>query len=130
MFVYQQIQLTTLEQRKKSLEKSAADVKQAKAQMDKFRPWFDDSYTGIRILRRIVEAFPPEGTVTAQRVQIKDLTEVSCDGVATDNRAFLAFRQRLSITPGLTNVNIVQLTGVQPNLQFNLKMEWVGGDTP
>jgi hypothetical protein len=130
LFVYQQIQLTTLEQRRKSLEKSAADVKFAKAQMDKFRPWFDDSYTGIRILRRIVEAFPPEGTVTAQRVQIKDLTEVSCDGVATDNRAFLAFRQRLSTTPGLTNVNIVQLTGVQPNLQFNLKMEWVGGDTP
>ena len=43
-------------------------------QIRKFRPWFDDSFRNLTILRKITEAFPEEGDVTAKTLEIRDLS--------------------------------------------------------
>ena len=42
-----------------------------------YRPWFDESISGLSILRRLTESFPQDGSVTAKTLEIRDLNLVT-----------------------------------------------------
>jgi len=92
----------------------------------RFRPWFDDSFPNLSILRRVTEAFPAEGVVTAKTVEIRELTAVTCSGVARDNQAFLKMLDQLRATREVGGLKVDQVRGKTP-LQFTVNFQWGPG---
>ncbi|HMJ65303.1 MAG TPA: hypothetical protein VK615_08115, partial [Candidatus Binatia bacterium] len=88
-----------------------------------FRPWFDDSFRSLTILRKLTEAFPEEGLVTAKTLEIRDLGSVTCSGVARDNQAFLKMLDRLRATREITDLKVDQVRGKTP-MQFTFNFHW------
>jgi hypothetical protein len=80
----------------------------------------------LRILRRLTEAFPEEGSVSLKTLEIRDTSEVTCSGVARDNQAWLKLLDQLREAPQITEVNVQNVRGKAP-LQFSLIFRWVEG---
>ncbi len=94
----------------------------------KFRPWFDETYKDMRILKVLTEAFPEDGSVcSAKNIDIRDQAEVTCSGVARDNAAYLALLDRLrTYTNEVTELKTETVRGQAP-LQFTFNIQWEGG---
>ena len=98
-------------------------------QSRKFRPWYDESLPSLRILRKLAESFPEEGSVSAKTLEIKNLSEVTCAGQARDNQAFLRLLDRFRKAPEIADLKIQQVRGKAP-LQFNLSFRWAEKANP
>jgi len=94
------------------------------ARIKQFRPWFDDSVRGLAILRRLTEAFPEDGSVTAKTVEIRDLATVSCTGVARDYASLLRTVAQLRSAHQIPDVNLGQTRGQPPSIQFSFSFVW------
>src|SRR5262249_37775485 len=127
-FGYQQWQIVSLESRWKAMEPKVTDLEAAKQQIRKFRPWFDETYRDLRILKIITEAFPEDGSVcSVKNIEIRDEATVTCSGVARDNAAYFAMLNRLSANSNeVTEVKTERLQGQAP-AQFTFDMQWEGG---
>ena len=95
-------------------------------QIRKFRPWFDESFRNLSILRRLTEAFPEDGVVSAKTFEIRDLSSVTCSGVARDNQAFLKMLDQLRATKEIADLKVDQVRGKAP-LQFTFNFRWEAG---
>jgi hypothetical protein len=95
-------------------------------QIRKFRPWFDDSLRSLSILRRLAEAFPEDGVVSAKTVEIRELAAVTCSGSAKDSPSLQKMLDRLSATKEIGNVKVEQTRGSAP-LQFTFNFHWSEG---
>lgn len=126
MFFWQQWRLSSLESRWLEIKPRVDEVDAIQQKMRKFRPWFDVSAENLRILRKLTEAFPVEGSVTAKTLEIKDLTEINCSGQARDNQAMLRLLDQLREAPAISNVKVQQVRGKSP-LLFNLSFNWTEG---
>jgi hypothetical protein len=126
MFFWQQWRLSSLESRWREIKPRVDDIVSIQQQMRKFRPWFDVSAENLRVLRKLTEAFPVEGSVTAKTLEIKDLSEISCSGQARDNQAMLKLLDQLREAPAISDVKVQQVRGKSP-LQFNLSFHWTEG---
>ncbi|MCL5096737.1 MAG: hypothetical protein M1608_04260 [Candidatus Omnitrophica bacterium] len=124
----QQWQLSRLESRWRAIEPRATELEALQQKARKFRPWFDQSLGGLRILRRLTEAFPEEGSVSAKTLQIKDLTEVTCAGQARDNQSLLRLLDQLRAASQVADLKVQQVRGKTP-LQFNLSFRWTEGSS-
>ena len=91
-----------------------------------FRPWFDDTVPSLRVTRMLTEAFPEEGTVWMRSLEIKNRSEVSCAGLARSNAEWMAMLDRLRATPGVEDLQTLQVRGADP-LQFSLGFRWDTG---
>lgn len=126
MFFWQQWRLSSLESRWLEIQPRVDEIEAIQQQMRKFRPWFDVSAENLRVLRRLTEAFPVEGSVTAKTLEIKNLSEINCAGQARDNQAMLRLLDQLRVSPAISNVKVQQVRGKSP-LQFNLSFNWTEG---
>jgi len=95
-------------------------------QIKKYRPWFDESFRNLSILRKLTEAFPEEGAVSAKSVGIRDLSTVTCSGIARDTQALLKMLDQLRHTRQIGDVKVEQIRGKAP-LQFTLNFQWAEG---
>ena len=109
-------QWTTIEPKVKELD----DMQQ---QIRRFRPWFDDSFPSLTILKRVTEAFPNEGTVTAKTLEIRDLSNVTVAGMARDNQAIYKMLEQLRAAKEVGEVKVDQVRGTRP-VQFNFNFQW------
>jgi hypothetical protein len=98
----------------------------AAGQIRKYRPWFDESFRGLRILRELTQAFPDTGVVTAKTVEIRDLSTVSCSGVAYDRQSVLNVMDKLGVADGVTDLNPESIRGQSPGVQFTLTFQFEG----
>ena len=124
--LYQQWQLSRLNSQWNGMAKQVADLEAMQAQVRRFRPWFDDSFRSLSILRRLTEAFPDTGAVTAKSVEIRDSSTITCSGTARDNQSFLHMLDQLRAAREVGNVKVDQLRGKAP-LQFTLNFQWGPG---
>jgi hypothetical protein len=122
-FGFQQFQLMSLESEWKGMAGRVREVEDLQGQIKRFRPWFDESYRSLAILRRLTEAFPESGNVTAKSVEIRDGGLVVCSGTARDNAALLKTLDQLRGTSEVTDVQVEQLRGKSP-LQFTFNFRW------
>jgi hypothetical protein len=97
-FLVQEWQLSRLRNRWTAISPEVHDLENLQQQIRKFRPWYDDSVRNLSILRRITEAFPDDGAVSAKTVEIRENANVTCSGIATDNQALLRMLERLRAT--------------------------------
>lgn len=125
-FLVQQVQLMKLESQWKALSPRVREIEDLRAQIKRFRPWFDDSLQNLSIMRRLAEVFPEDGTVTAKTLELRDPGVVSCSGTARDSAALMRTLDQLRGTPEVTDVQVDQLRGRAP-IQFNFNFHWAAG---
>src|SRR5262249_20342205 len=97
-FVFQQWKLSRLQGQWAAIRPKVEELENMQQQIKKFRPWFDESHRNLAILRKVTEAFPEEGGVTAKTLEIRDLSLVTCSGVARVSQAFLRMLDQLRPT--------------------------------
>ncbi len=127
-FLVQYTRLSILESRWHAIEPRVTEIDGMQQNIRKFRPWFDNSARTLTILKNLTQAFPEDGVVSAKTLEIKDLSEVSCSGVADDNQALLKLLDRLRAAPHVEDVKVQQVRGKSP-LQFTFDFHWSDGAT-
>jgi hypothetical protein len=125
-FLFQQVQLFRLRSEWNGMSAKVRELENLQQQIRRFRPWYDDSIRSLSILRRLTEAFPENGDVTAKTVELRDDGAVICTGTAGDNTALLTTLDRLRASPDVADVQVDQLRGKSP-LQFTFNFHWTGG---
>ena len=127
-FLLQQWQLSRLESRWTAMGPKVSEVENMQQQIQRYRPWFDESFRSLAILRQLAEAFPEDGSVSAKSIETRDLATITCSGTARNSQALLKMRDQLSAARSVSEVHIDQTRGTSP-LQFTFNFHWkAGGD--
>jgi hypothetical protein len=127
-FLVQGYRLSKLQSRWDTMSPRVTELEAMQQQIKKFRPWFDNSFRSLTILRKLTEAFPVDGVVTAKTLEIRNQSQVTCSGVARDNQALFKMLDQLRGTKEVADVKMEQIRGKSP-LQFNFNYRWVEGGT-
>ncbi|MBM3837085.1 MAG: hypothetical protein FJ398_03830 [Verrucomicrobia bacterium] len=125
-FLWQQVRLSGLESRWKAIQPQVTELEDLQQRIRKFRPWFDNTARTLVIVRKLTEAFPLDGAVTAKTVEIKDLSTVSCSGQAKDRESLLKVLERLRGAKEVADLKLGQIRGNSP-LQFSFDLRWREG---
>ena len=123
LFLWQQYQLMSLKSQWARMSTEVRELEKLQAQIRLYRPWFDDSFRSLSILRQVTTAFPEDGVVTAKMVEIRDGKVVNCSGTARDNAALLKMMDQLSAAPGVESFHRNQIRGKAP-MQFSFDFRW------
>lgn len=126
-FGIQQYRLWRLETQWNSMKKQVTELKELQKRTSQFRPWHNETLRSMNILRRLTEAFPEDGSVTASVVEILDPGLVTCRGTARDYQALLKTVERLRAIRQIPDVNLGQTRGKSPALQFTFNFMWNEG---
>jgi hypothetical protein len=125
-FAVQQWQLSHLRTQWLAMAPTVGQIDDLQQQIRRFRPWFDESFRSLSILRKLTEAFPENGVVSAKTFEIRELTSVSCSGVAQDNPAFLKMLDRLHASKEIADLKVDMVRGKTP-MQFTFNFRWEPG---
>jgi hypothetical protein len=102
-------------------------------QIRKYRPWFDESFRSLSVLRQLTEAFPQEGTVSAKTVLIlegvedrRPVTTITCTGTARDTQSFNRMHNQLGRARQVKDLHVGQTKGGAGGapLEFSLNFKW------
>jgi hypothetical protein len=125
-FLVQQWQISGLQSHWQRIEPTVTELQAARAQTLRFQPWFDRSFRGLRILRALTRAFPEEGSLSsAKTLEIRDLTTVTCSGIARDNQAYLNLLDKLRTNAEVSDLKTETVRGQAP-VQFTFNFQWEG----
>jgi hypothetical protein len=125
-FGYQQWQISTLESKWRAIEPKVNELTADQDFIKKFRPWYDTSFRDLQILRKIKDAFPDDGSVSAKKVEIHDISGVTCTGVARDNESFLKLHAKLGDDTNDISALHAEVHGQKP-MDFTLNFQWGAG---
>lgn len=128
-FALQQYQLSKLRQQWAAMSAQVHELDDQQTLIRRFRPWFDSSFRNLTLLRKVTEAFPEDGVVTAKTLEIRDISSVSCSGVATDNQSLLRMLEQLRASKDVRDLKVDNIRGKTP-MQFTFNFHWGegGGD--
>jgi hypothetical protein len=126
-FVYQEIVLSQLRSHLAQIAPTVSDLELAHAQTQKYEPFYDRTYRALRILRALTYAFPPEGSLSsAKTLEIRDLTSVTCSGVAVNNQAYISLVDQLRTNSEVSDLKTETVRGQAPSVQFTFNFQWEG----
>lgn len=125
-FLGQQIFLWHWESQWNRIKDPVAELHQIRDQIRRYRPWFDDSVRSLAILKRLTEAFPEDGAVSAKTVELREPARVTCSGTARNREAFRAVLDNLRKVREISDVHIETTRGNTP-LEFTFNFQWGGG---
>lgn len=123
-FLVQLVILWHWEKKWSAIEQPVTELKQVSGNISRYRPWYDDSVRSLAILKRITEAFPENGAVSAKTVELRDSSRVTCSGTALNREAFIKMLDQLR-TNGVSDVHIEMTRGNKP-LEFTFNFQWGG----
>jgi hypothetical protein len=126
-FLVQQWQINRLQAKWHGMEPEVKELTTAQDQIRRFRPWYDRSYRALRIMKALAGAFPEDGYVSAKTVEIHDLSNVTCSGVARDNQSYIALLDKLRAVGEVTELKTEMVRGQAP-VQFTLNFQWEGNN--
>ncbi len=126
VFLWQYVRLSMLQSKWRAIEPDNRMVDATQQKIRKFRPWFDESFQGLTILKQITESFPQEGSVSVKSLEIKGLSVVTCSGVARDNTSLIKTLDQLRTQKQIADLKIVMVRGKSP-LQYSFQFRWEGG---
>lgn len=124
-FSWQGYRAWTLRQEWDSMKAEVSALEATQARIREYRPWYDTSFSNLNILRRVTEAFPDTGSVTAKSFEIRGLTTVSVNGISRENTALLHTLDQLRKMPEVQAVKVEQISGKSPS-PFNFTFHWNG----
>jgi len=123
LFGYQQFQLSGLQSEWGKMKPKVTELDDLQVLIKKYRPWYDETLPSLNILRRVTEAFPEDGVVSAKMIEIRNVSAVSCTGTAGDNPSLLKTMDRLRTSKQVSDVRVDQIKGKSP-MQFTLNFRW------
>jgi hypothetical protein len=126
MFLVQEIRLLRLRSQWSAISAKVSDLQGVQDRIQQFRPWYDDTFRDLAILRQLTLAFPEDGVVTAKTITIQTGGAVSCSGNAQDNAAVLAMQTKLRAADGVSGVKLDLLHGKNP-MQFTFHFQYGNG---
>ena len=126
LFLFQEIQLIVLRSQWSGMSAKVGELDGLQQQIRQYRPWFDDSFQSLTILRQLTLAFPEDGSVTAKTLEIRDGNTVTCTGTARDNAALLRTLNQLRTADGVTDVKLQTIRGKSP-MQFTFDVHYGNG---
>jgi len=136
-FLVQQWQLARLRSRWSAISAQVTELQDVQNQILKYRPWYDDSFRYLSILKDLTTAFPEDGSVTARTLEIRELSQdrdapeapkgnaISCSGNAGSYAALQKLVHQLGSLSGVSDLN-VPTRGKTP-IQFTLDFQLRGG---
>lgn len=126
MFGWQQWRLNRLNSQWDAMKVRVTQIEDMQGKIRKYRPWYDESFRALSILKTITEAFPEDGGVAAKSLEIRDRSGVTCSGTARNNAALLKMRDQLVASKKFTNVKLEHSKGGQNGqpLEFTLNFQW------
>jgi hypothetical protein len=126
LFFIQQIQLWRLHSQWSGMSAKVGELQAVQDQIRQYRPWFDDTFHDLTILRQLTLAFPEDGVVTAKTIEIQNDNTVSCSGNARDSAALLAMLAKLRAADGVSSLKVDQIHGKSP-MQFTFDFQYGNG---
>jgi hypothetical protein len=126
-FGFQQWQLSRLRSKWYSMASKVRELDALEQEIRQYRPWYDESFRALSIMRQLTSAFPEDGVVSARTVEIRDLNAVTCTGTTRDQQALLKTLERLRGSKNITDVRIGTIRGNKPPLQFTFDFHWNEG---
>ncbi len=126
VFGWQQWQVAQLESQWNAMKTRVGQIDDLQVRIRKFRPWYDESFRALSILKRLTEAFPEDGTVAAKSVEINARSGVTCSGIARSNSAWLKMLDQLRGVKEISAVKVEHIKGGangQP-LEFTFHFNW------
>jgi hypothetical protein len=126
LFLFQEYRLIVLRAQWSAMSAKVAELSTVQDEIRQYRPWFDDSFRSLTILRQMTLAFPEDGSVTAKTVEIRGGNTVTCTGVARDNGALLRTLNQLRTADGVADVKLQQIRGKSP-MQFSFDIHYRNG---
>jgi hypothetical protein len=124
-FLIQQILLWHWQSKWAGMEKRASELAQMRDDIRQYRPWFEDSVKTLAILKRLTEAFPQDGAVSAKTLELREPARVTCSGTARNREAFIAALEALRKGNEVADVHIEATRGSSP-LEFTFNFQWRG----
>ena len=115
-----------------NIEKQVYVLEDTQKNIRKFRPWYDTSFRELSILRRLTEAFPEDGTVSAKQIEIRDpnkpgeLLAVTCTGTARTSEALLSMKDKLAKVRNVQDIHTQMERGTSPR-EFTFDFKWSEG---
>ena len=125
-FFIQQIQLWRLRSQWSAMAAKVGELDGFQQQIRQYRPWYDESFRTLSILKQLSAAFPEDGVVTAKTIEIREGGVVSCTGNARDSASLLKTLATLRVASGVADLKVDQLRGRSP-MQFTFDFHWNGG---
>lgn len=122
-FAVQQARLAWWRSRWNGIREAVTELEAVQQRVRQYRAWYDESFRTLNILRRLTEAFPEDGAVSAKAVEIRPNTGVTCSGTARDNAALLRVLDKLRATPEVRGLKVEQIRGNAP-MQFTVNFQW------
>ncbi|HEY5233286.1 MAG TPA: hypothetical protein VIK35_07135 [Verrucomicrobiae bacterium] len=127
LFMVQEIELIILRSQWKNMSSKVKDLQGLNQNIQQFKPWFDDSFTGLSVMRQLTLAFPETGTVTAKTIEIHDGNVVTCTGTTQSQAALLKTLNQLRAEDGVTKVTLGPIRGKAPTMQFTFDFHFKNG---
>ncbi len=124
LFFYQQWRMWGLEAQWKNMSVKCTELQAIQANINQYRAWYDESVKGLTILRTLSQKFPEDGSVTAKTVNITELKNISCSGVAKNYPALLQTLARLRALKEVRDVKLVWTRGQAPAMTFDFSFTW------
>jgi hypothetical protein len=129
LFMFQQVQLMLLNSQWNKMAAKVTELDGLQQDIQQFRPWFDDSFINLSIMRQLTLAFPEDGEVTAKTVEIHDGNVVTCTGTAQSQAALLKTYGQLRGMGGVTQLQMQSIRGKSP-MQFTFEFHFGNGMQP
>jgi hypothetical protein len=137
LFSYQQWQLSRLRAQWKQLEPKYTELTGIQGKIEKYQPWFDNSFRYLNMMKDLANAFTADGSVTAKTLEIhelaesrdsdeaRDITVINCSGTADSYASVVKTYHQLGTITGATNATY-QVRGKVP-VQFTFDFQLNGG---
>jgi hypothetical protein len=127
-FIVQNWKLSNLQKQWSAMEPRVKELEGMQGEIKRFRPWFDNSFKTMSILRKLTEAFPVDGVVSAKTIEIRDMSQVVCSGTARDTSSLYKMLEQLRNSKEIAegSVKVESLSGKSP-VQFRFNFRWMEG---
>jgi len=124
-FGWQEFRLWSLRSEWQGMAVPVSELETVQTRIREYRPWYDTTFRNLTIMKRIIECFPDNGSVTARSVEIHGPASVSVTGTARDNASLLRTLDQLRQAKEVQGLKIEQIRGKTP-AQFTFTFRWVG----
>jgi len=127
-FIMQNWELSKYRKQWLAMEPQVKELEDMQQEIKRFRPWFDNSFRNMSVLRKLTEAFPVDGSVFAKTLEVRDISQVVCSGVARDTASLYKMKEQLDNAKEIVagSVKVESLSGKSP-VQFRLSLRWAEG---
>ena len=124
-FGWQEFRLWSLRSDWQGMAAQVTELDAVQARIREFRPWYDTSFRNLSIMKKVVECFPDNGSVTAKTFEIHGQANISVTGTARDNASLLRTLDLLRQAKEIQGLKIEQIRGKMP-AQFTFTFRWIG----